>query len=211
MWPAKLGLKKKNQQKKKTISFFFPSVYKFSTSRYIMIIQCICLLLYVWYRVAIKKVKSKYINWKRQREKHVFWAVSNWIRSLGTQTYSVSSEQHRAIRNPVYTTQISNWLANVNFYSVAMGYHVVWFDTELQTLLISSIQFCPSLCITEPSGHLFTNKPLMAQIFSSLSLWHGRKCLHLSTRLDMLLVSHQNSSFTGEKLRGVKTWPNLQC
>lgn len=107
--------------------------------------------------------------------------------------------------------QISNWLANVNFYSVAMGYHVVWFDTELQTLLISSIQFCPSLCITEPSGHLFTNKPLMAQIFSGLSLWHGRKCLHLSTRLDMLLVSHQNSSFTGEKLRGVKTWPNLQC
>lgn len=114
------------------------------------------------------------------------------------------SEWGRAFRNPVYSTQISNWLANVNFYSVAMGYCVVWFDTELQTLLISSIQFCPSLCITEPSGHLFTNKPLMAQIFSGLSLWHGRKCLHLSTRLDMLLVSHQNSSFTGEKLRGVK-------
>lgn len=122
-----------------------------------------------------------------------------------------SSKQSRAMRSPVYSAQISNWLANVNFYSVAMGYHVVWFDTELQALLISSIQFCPSLCITEPSGHLFTNKPLMAQIFSSLSLWHGRKCLHLSTRLDMLLVSHQNSSFTGEKLRGVKTWPNLQC
>lgn len=102
------------------------------------------------------------------------------------------SKQSKAAQNPVYSTQISNWLANVNFYSVAMGYHVVWFDTELQALLISSIQFCPSLCITEPSGHLFTNKPLMAQIFSSLSLWHGRKCLHLSTRLDTLLVSHQN-------------------
>lgn len=115
-----------------------------------------------------------------------------------------SGKQCRAIENPVYSTQISNWLANANFYSVAMGYRVVWFDTELQTLLISSIQFCPSLCITEPSGHLFTNKPLMAQIFRGLSLWHGRKCLHLSTCRDTLLVSHQNSSFTGEKLRGVK-------
>lgn len=112
-----------------------------------------------------------------------------------------SGEQCGAIGDPVYSTQISNWLANANFYSVAMGYHVVWFDTELQTLLISSIHFCPSLCITEPSGHLFTNKPLMAQIFRGLSLWHGRKCLHLSARLDTLLVSHQNSSFTGEKLR----------
>lgn len=108
------------------------------------------------------------------------------------------SEESRAIWKPVYSSQISNWLANVNFYTVAMGYRVLWFDTELQTLLISSIQFCPSLCITEPSGHLFTNKPLMAQIFSGLSLWHGRKCLHLSTRLDVLLVSHHKASFTGE-------------
>lgn len=137
------------------------------------------------------------------------------LNPLCKKTHSVcSGKQRRAFGNPVYSTQISNWLANANFYSVAMGYHVVWFDTELQTLLISSIQFCPSLCITEPSGHLFTNKPLMAQIFRGLSLWHGRKCLHLSTRHDTLLVSHQNSSFTGEKLRGVKkkkTWPNLQC
>lgn len=104
-----------------------------------------------------------------------------------------SGEQCRAIGNPVYSAQISNWLANANFYSVAMGYHVVWFDTALQTLLISSIQFCPSLCITEPSGHLFTNKPLMAQIFRGLSLWHGKnayifqlavtRCLfHIKTR-----------------------------
>ena len=117
----------------------------------------------------------------------------------------------RAVWKPVYSTQISNWLANVNFYSVAMGYHVVWFDTELQTVLISSIQFCPSLCITEPSGHLPTNKPLMAIIFRDLSLWHGKKCLHLSTGLDMLLVSHQTSSFTEGELAGVETWPNAQC
>lgn len=158
-----------------------------------------------------KRIKCKNVEvheFKSVNRKPHISVVSNCF--LETQTLFLS-EQRGAIRNPVYTTQISNWLANVNFYSVAMGYHVVWFDTELQTLLISSIQFCPSPCITEPSGHLFTNKPLMAQIFSSLSLWHGRKCLHLSTCLDMLLVSHQNSSFTGEKLRGVKTWPNLQC
>lgn len=135
------------------------------------------------------------------------------IKSTLQITDCVLRQAMQAIWNPVYRSQISNWLANANFYSVAMGYHVVWFDTEAQTLLISGIQFCPSLCITEPSGHLFTNKPLMAQIFRGLSLWHGRKCLHLSTCRDTLLVSHQNSSFTGEKLRGVekKTWPNLQC
>lgn len=134
------------------------------------------------------------------------------LNPLSANTLSVFwASTMQLLQNPVYATQTSNWLANVNFYSVAMGYRVVWFDTELQTLLISSIQFCPSPCITEPSGHLFTNKPLMAQIFNGLSLWHGRKCLHLSTCLDMLLVSHQNSSFTGEELRGVKTWPNLQC
>lgn len=131
-------------------------------------------------------------------------AVLNWIYSLKTHvgfffsSFFSWSEESRAIWKPVYSSQISNWLANVNFYTVAMGYRVLWFDTELQTLLISSIQFCPSLCITEPSGHLFTNKPLMAQIFSGLSLWHGRKCLHLSTRLDVLLVSHHKASFTGE-------------
>lgn len=141
--------------------------------------------------------------------KPIHFSIENISRN--TDILFFSSEQSGATWNPVYSTQISNWLANVNFYSVAMGYYVVWSDTELQTLLISSIQFCPSLCITEPSGHLFTNKPLMAQIFRFLSLWHGRKCLHLSTRLDMLLVSHQNSSFTGEKLRGVETWPNLKC
>lgn len=141
-------------------------------------------------------------DWKSANRKAQITTVSNLL--SGNRHFLFSGKKSRATWNPVYSTQISNWLANVNFYSVAMGYHVVWFDTELQTLLISSIQFCPSLCITEPSGHLFTNKPLMAQIFSGLSLWHGRKCLHLSTRLDTLLVSHQNSSFTGEKLRGVK-------
>lgn len=48
----------------------------------------------------------------------------------------------------VYTTQISNWLANGNFYSVSMGYCVMWFDIKYrQRWLVasSSVHLCASL------------------------------------------------------------------
>lgn len=123
---------------------------------------------------------------------------------------SSKQRQHEVRCKCVYTTQIPHWLANGNFLGIhGLPCHVIWH--QVQAVLMRSIQLCPSPCIAEPSGHLFTNKPLMAQIFTGLSLWHGIKCLHLSTRFDMLLVSHQNPSFTGKELRGVKTWPNPQC